>query len=175
MPVDFLTEAQQRRYGRYPEEVSAAQLARFFHLDDTARDLIGQRRGDANRLGFALQLLTVRFLGSFLPNPVAVPVPVVEHVARQLGIAEVALSVRATWSASRRATRTAPRSARTTVTATSVNRPGPFGSTRWLFLRAWLSEERPSLLFDLATAWLIERKVLAARCHDPDPSGRPRP
>lgn len=159
MPVDFLTEAQQRQYGRYPDVVSAAQLARFFHLDDTDRDLISQRRGDANRLGFALQLLTVRFLGSFLPNPVAVPTTVVDHVARQLGIAEVGCLSN---YLEREPTRHAHRAE---IRAHYGYRdfgepPWSFRLSRWLFLRAWLSEERPSLLFDLATAWLIERKVL---------------
>lgn len=158
MPVDFLTEGQKRRYGRYPEEVSPVQLARFFHIDDTDRALIDQRRGDANHLGFALQLLTVRFLGTFLANPIEVPANVVDHVVRQLGIADVSCLSR---YLDREPTRHAHRAEiREVYGYRDFGPPWSFRLSRWLFLRVWLGSERPSLLFDLATAWLIEHKIL---------------
>jgi hypothetical protein len=42
--------------------------------------LVAKRRGDHMRLGFALQFATVRYLGTFLTDPLDVPPPVVEHL-----------------------------------------------------------------------------------------------
>ncbi len=158
MPVDFLTEAQKRRYGQYPEEVSAVQLARHFHIDDIDRNLIAQRRGDANRLGFALQLVTVRFLGTFLANPIAVPEVVIAHVARQLAIADASCLP---GYLDREPTRHAHRAEiRAVYGYQDFGTPWSLRLTRWLYLRVWLGHERPSLVFDQATAWRVERKVL---------------
>ncbi|MFE3105077.1 DUF4158 domain-containing protein [Nocardia tengchongensis] len=74
-------------YGRFPA-LSRVELERFFHLDDENRKLIADRRRDYNKLGFALRLVTVRFVGMFLPDPVDVPGEVIEYLAEQLEIAD---------------------------------------------------------------------------------------
>jgi len=82
----FVLQDSGCRYGRYTGDPSRAQLDRYFHLDAADRELVDVRRGERNCLGFAVQLGTVRFLGTFLADPIDVPELVVAHVAAQLGI-----------------------------------------------------------------------------------------
>jgi Domain of unknown function (DUF4158) len=60
MPVEFLTDEEVAAYGRFGGPPSRAELERFFFLNDRDRELVRQRRRPQNRLGFALQLGTVR-------------------------------------------------------------------------------------------------------------------
>jgi Domain of unknown function (DUF4158) len=158
MPVDFLTGEQQRRYGRFAGEPSPAQLERYFHLNDKDRGFIARCRGDHTRLGFAVQLGTVRFLGTFLTDPSDVPPGMVAYLARQLGIAD-------TGGLKRYAAGEMRRDHVTEIRRRYGYRDFHEGSesaalSRWLANRAWVGAERPSVLFDLATARLVESKVL---------------
>jgi len=159
MPVEFLSDDQAARYARYARDPTPAQLARYFYLDDADLALINRRRGRHQRLGFALQLGTVRFLGTFLTNPTDVPTIVVRHLAQQLAIADISVLARYR-----------EREATPYAHAREIQQfygyrdftdpPEYFHLIRWLYTRTWLSDERPSVLFDLTTARLIERKML---------------
>src|SRR3954471_8586174 len=68
--VSFLSQVEWDGFGRYAETLpDRGTLERFFFLDDADRELVAEHRGAHSRLGFALQLVTVRHMGRFLPNP----------------------------------------------------------------------------------------------------------
>jgi hypothetical protein len=84
VPVKFLSEEQVTRFGQFAADPSPLELERCFRLDAGALRLLQGKRRDENRLGFAVQLGTVRMLGTFLgDDPSAVPAGVAEFVAEQ--------------------------------------------------------------------------------------------
>jgi hypothetical protein len=86
MPVEFLSDEEAAGFGRYRGPPTQADLDRLFFLDDADRALVSKRRLDHMRLGFASQLVTVRYLGAFPVDVLDVPHRVVEYLAEQLGV-----------------------------------------------------------------------------------------
>ena len=66
MPTRHLSDEQRQRYANFAAAPSPDQLAQYFHLDRSDREIIDGLRGDHNRLGFALMLGSARFIGVFL-------------------------------------------------------------------------------------------------------------
>ena len=162
MPIPtelVLPRGARSSYGRYAGDPPRAQLDRYFHLDAADRALIEVRCGEHNRLGFAVQLGTVRFLGTFLPDPTDVPELVVTHVAAQLGIADPGVFKA---YAQRRSTQWEhAEQIRTAYGYRDFTDPAVQAElTGWLTARARTTADRPSVLFDRATARLVEAKVL---------------
>ncbi|MDQ2769319.1 MAG: Tn3 family transposase [Bacteroidota bacterium] len=157
MPVEFLSDEQAARYGRYQADPNAEQLTRYFYLSPADAQFLAQRRRAANKLGCAVQLGTLRFLGTFLPEPTLVPAVVVEVLATQLGVdpAELASYRKRpnTWHEHQ------PR-----ILAHLGYQPydarQSFRLTRWLYAQVLTSTVRPSVLVDLATAHLIAQRVV---------------
>jgi hypothetical protein len=158
MPVSFLTPEQERRYGRFPDDVSTEQLARYFHLDDADLAFVLTRRGDHMRLGFAIQLGTVRFLGTFLEDPCDVPASVVGFIGNQLG-ASIDGALEA-YRANQWRWRHPPEIRERYGYRDFSNAPAQWRLFRWLYALCWTGTDRPSALFDQATAWLVTHKIL---------------
>src|SRR4029453_10313496 len=67
MPVDFFTEAERERWQRFPDTVPQDDLFVFFQLSDKDKGEVRRQRDSQNRLGYALQLCILRYLG-FIPD-----------------------------------------------------------------------------------------------------------
>lgn len=159
MPVEFLSDERVAAYGCFVGVPSRADVERFFYLDDTDRDLIARRRSNHHRLGFAVQLGTVRAVGRFLEDPLQVPWVAVEFLAEQLGIGDascVKQYVQRPQTVYEHAWEI-----RDWYGYRSFDGQGAedaFG--QFLTGRAWTHAEGPVTLFDHAVAWLRRDRVL---------------
>lgn len=158
MPVEFLSDDQASAYGQFPSGFTRAELERYFFLDDVDRALIEPKRRDHNRLGFAVQLVTVRYTGRFLEDPLdGVPAGLVAYLAEQLEIADPscvkAYSERVktrqehVWEI-----RDADGWREFSVVEAELG--------EWVEGRAWTTGDGPKALFDAAVGWLRERRTL---------------
>ena len=158
MPSGFLSAEQVAAYGRYAaEEPSRAVLERFFFLDDADGAEAGKHRGDHNRLGYAVQLMTVRHLGRFLPDVLDVPAVMVDYVAEQVGAADPSCLKQ---YVERRATRFEHQAEIVTVYGYVSFATARDELAGWLDDLARTSGDGPRALFYAAVAWLRQRQVL---------------
>lgn len=74
-----------------PNEIDADTLRKYFTLTKPDLEQIAQCRGPTNRLGFAVQLCTLRWYGYFLPDTTDVPGSVIEMIGAQLGLLPLSL------------------------------------------------------------------------------------
>jgi hypothetical protein len=86
MPEHWLTEVESLRLTSFPEEMPEADVVTFFTLTESDRELLIRLHGEANRLGCALQLCMLRYLG-FVPDDLQKSTAsVVRFLARQLEV-----------------------------------------------------------------------------------------
>lgn len=72
-----------------PVDPSEEELARHWTLSPEDRLQVEACRGDGSRLSFALQLCALRRQGAFLEDLTRVPLRIVNHLGRQLGLPPV--------------------------------------------------------------------------------------
>jgi hypothetical protein len=155
MSTSFLTAAERDRWQRFPETIPQDDLAVYFLLSADDQREVNRQREPCNRLGYALQLGTLRYLGFVPTDFTATPEVVVTFVAEQLGITPRVLGLydnRRTQSEHRRHVR-----------AHLGFRPATpmdvYALQTWLLARA-LEHDKPTLLLQLACEKLYRERIV---------------
>lgn len=154
MPVQFLSEADHERLNRFPEEIPSEDCFTFFLLSKDDCIEVDKQRSDSSRLGFALQICALRYMG-FVPTDLkSIPPRVLRYVAEQLDISTDALlkykartrkehlPVSRNYTGFRRATKL-----------------DVLGLEKWLLERA-LEHDQPTVIFKQACDYLKQQQIL---------------
>ena len=158
MAFAFLTDSHLERYGRYTGDPTPEQLTDAFQLDADELAYVRDLRHDHTRLGYAVQLCTLRFLGTFLTDPTDVPSVVVRTLCDQLGIFNSGVLPR---YLERLPTRHQHQQhIRKALGYVPFEGEAVTDLLEWLSSSAQLEELRPIELFDRCTRRLTQRHVL---------------
>ncbi|HMB02295.1 MAG TPA: DUF4158 domain-containing protein, partial [Isosphaeraceae bacterium] len=136
--------------------VPPEDLVDYFTLSDRDQAQVRRQRGGANRLGFALQLCTLRYLG-FVPDPLRpVPTAVIAHLAQQLGAPPESFAA----YGDRPHTRTDHLQEVTAYLGFRKARPGDLRTLKARLVERALEHDRPTLLLQLACEGLRTDKIV---------------
>ena len=91
MPGRVFTESERKRLDAFPSEIAELDLIRYFTMSGSDLEFVRQQRDDHNRLGFALQLCALRYLGFCPDDLVTTPPAAITFVADQLQVTPAAL------------------------------------------------------------------------------------
>jgi Domain of unknown function (DUF4158) len=145
MPVQLFTEAERARRNRFPEVIAYEDLVTFFTLTDRDRDSIPRYSAPHNRLGYALQLCTLRFMG-FVPDDLtSAPPAAVAFLAQQLTVEP---DVLAAYGARVQTRQDHLIAAQVHLGYRKVGREDLKALADWLLERA-LEHDKPTLLYEL--------------------------
>jgi TnpA family transposase len=156
MPGQFLTEAEREQLRQFPAEIPPADVIAYFTLSPADLAQVRYQRGDHNRLGFALQLGALRYLGFSPDDPTTAPASVVAYLSQQLDVRPDVLPAYGQRAHTRRDHLQAIQ------VYLGFREAGPVelrALGEWLVDRA-LEHDRPSLLFRVACEHLHAAKII---------------
>ncbi len=156
MPGSFLNDTERERLRGFPTEIPSEDLIGYFTLSESDQLLVRGQRRDHNRLGFALQVCALRYLG-FVPTKLhSARKAAIGHLAEQLGVAPGCLAK----YGERSQTRTGHLQEVLTHLGFRKARPGDLRALRTWLVDRGLEHDRPSLLFQLACEKLRTDRVV---------------
>ena len=156
MPVNFLSEAERLRFNSFPSDLSGEDLIGFFTLSRTDLLQIPANASTANRLGFALQLVLLRFLGFHLSELSSVPSAIIDFAASQIEVESDQFS----FYGEREQTRSDhQRQIEKYLGYRSATQDDLKFVTEWLTMRS-LEHDRPILLLQLLCEHLQSERIV---------------
>jgi len=156
MPVSFLTDDEREGLQYFPADISPNDVTAFFTLSATDMALVQKQRGNHNRLGFALQLCTLRYLGFSPKDIMATPDVVVAYVSKQIDVEPVCLKLYGERTQTQSDNLQEVQAYLDFRTASTLDLAD---ISSWLLERA-LEHDKPSLLLQLLCEKLYQDKII---------------
>lgn len=156
----IFSNSERENFNRFPSEVLFDDLITFFTLTEQDLKLVKNKRGANNRIGFALQLGTLRYLGFSPDDLTSTPTNVIEFVLKQFDIVGVGSADLLQTYGERKHTRTDH--LQEIVDYLGFRRPS---QTDYENFNVWLQEralehDKPTYLFNLLCEKLYSDRIV---------------